>query len=162
MALRVILLCMLVVGLESCTAPTPKNVTVSLAGKQFLLELVLDDKNRARGMMGRSEIAPIGGMLFIFQDAEERSFWMKNCVIDIDLIFLDSRGTITALHEMTIEPPKETSESDWAYDQRLSHYWSYGPARFAIEIASGSIDELQLRVNDRIDLDFAYLKTLAR
>ena len=121
MALRLILLCCFFLGMQSCSSPPPTSVLVSIAGQQFNLEVVLDDVTRARGMMGRTSFTVDGGMLFIFPNAEVRSFWMKNCLIDIDLIFLDSRGTITALHEMSIEAPQENDESDWAYEQRMGH-----------------------------------------
>ncbi|MBT4530166.1 MAG: DUF192 domain-containing protein [Phycisphaerae bacterium] len=162
MALRLILLCCFFLGMQSCSSPPPTSVLVSIAGQQFNLEVVLDDVTRARGMMGRTSFTVDGGMLFIFPNAEVRSFWMKNCLIDIDLIFLDSRGTITALHEMSIEAPQENDESDWAYEQRMGHYFSYTPARFAIELEAGSIQKLHLRVNDHINLDLTYLKSLAR
>ena len=87
---------------------------------------------------------------------------MKNCLIDIDLIFLDSRGTITSLHEMPYEEPQSDSETEWEYEQRLQHYWSYRPARFAIELASGSIHRLNLRVNDHVALDLPLIKKMAR
>ena len=99
-------------------------------------------------------------MLFIFPDSDMRSFWMANCLIDIDLIFLDTRGTITALHEMKIEDPQEAGESELAYNTRLKNYKSGFPARFAIELPAGSITRLQLRINQKLPLELGELKAL--
>jgi uncharacterized membrane protein (UPF0127 family) len=162
MVTRIMLLLMLGFGLQGCSTAPPSHVLIAISGEQFNLEIVRDISSRADGMMHRTSFLPNTGMLFIFPEAGERSFWMKNCLIAIDLIFLDSRGTIIALHEMPYEDSKSDSESNWEYEQRLLHYWSYGPARFAIELEEGSIAALELRVNDRISLDLKYLKSIAR
>jgi uncharacterized membrane protein (UPF0127 family) len=87
---------------------------------------------------------------------------MKNCLVDIDIMFLDSRGTVISTYTMTIEPAKRADETDWDYESRLTNYWSNGPARFAIELAAGSIDRLGVHINDQIPLDLPYLRSLAR
>ena len=63
---------------------------------------------------------------------------------------------------MKIEDIQGTEESQWEYEGRLNHYYSNGPARFAIELQEGSIERLQLRVNDRILLDLQDLRNIAR
>jgi uncharacterized membrane protein (UPF0127 family) len=152
-------LCCIVSG---CTSQSPTTATVTIAGETFKLELALNTKTRARGLMGRSSVLEGGGMLFVFPKASNRSFWMKNCLIPIDLLFLDSRGTITAVHQMPTEEARGPSESEFAYDSRLTHYWSNGPARYAIELESGEASRLGIRVNDRITLDFDFLRSIAR
>lgn len=142
--------------------PTKNSVSIGIGGENFHLELVVDDQSRAQGLMNRTHLGSDEGMLFIFPFAEERSFWMKNCLIDIDLIFLDSRGTVTAVHSMPLEPPRGANETIIQYENRLLHYWSNGPARFAIELSSGSFKRLGVHVNDRITLDLPTLKRLAR
>jgi uncharacterized membrane protein (UPF0127 family) len=139
-----------------------QSVQVTIAGEIFTLELSTDTPSRIHGMMERTSIPDHGGMLFVFTDAQQRSFWMANCFINIDLLFLDSRGTITATYAMRVEPPKLEEESQWSYEGRLKHYYSNGPARFAIELQEGEIQRLELYVNDRIPLDLANLRNLAR
>ena len=63
---------------------------------------------------------------------------------------------------MKVEPPKLEDESQWLYEGRLKHYYSNGPARFAIELEEGEIQRLKLHVNDRIPLDLNNLRDLAR
>ncbi|MBC8309510.1 MAG: DUF192 domain-containing protein [Phycisphaerales bacterium] len=157
-----ILLCIAIFA-QGCSSRTPiTSSVVNIGGETFTLELVLDQSSRANGLMNRTSIAKDGGMLFVFTESSNRSFWMKSCLVDIDLIFLDSRGTVTALHEMTVEPPQEAQESTWDYEGRLTNYWSRGPSRFAIELAAGSIKRLKLRINDIIKLDLNQLKSMAR
>ena len=154
---------MVLIALMGCSNNTTVNaVQVTIAKETFTLELSTDTPSRVHGLMERTSIPDHGGMLFVFTDAKERSFWMANCFVNIDLLFLDSRGTITATHTMRVEPPRLKDESTWAYEGRLHHYYSNGPARFAIELAEGEIKRLNLNVNDRISLELKNLRNLAR
>ncbi len=101
-------------------------------------------------------------MLFIFPDAEFRSFWMGNCLVDIDVIFLDPQGRVTATHRMKAQPPRTDNESDAVYRARIPNYGSGYPAQFAIELRSGWLDQLQLKFEDKVPLDLNRLKRLAR
>ena len=159
----VTILFLFVICSYGCTSnTTKKTVQVTISGEVFTLELSIDTHSRVRGLMERASIPDHGGMLFVFTDAQNRSFWMVNCVINIDLLFLDSRGTITATHAMWVEPRKLEEESQMAYEGRMKHYYSNGPARFAIELQEGEIERLNLHVNDRIQLDLNTLRELAR
>ena len=163
MATRLITTLLLMTLSLGCSSSKQKTaVEVAIGGETFLLELSTNTPSRIHGLMERTTISDHGGMLFVFTGAQERSFWMANCLINIDLLFLDSRGTITATHEMKIEDIQGTEESQWEYEGRLNHYYSNGPARFAIELQEGSIERLQLRVNDRILLDLQDLRNIAR
>lgn len=142
------------------TATLPSHESVTIGGEEWTLELAMDDESIRRGLMHRDTLGDHEGMLFIFPDTDIRSFWMANCLINIDLIYLDDRGTITAVHEMVIEPPREANESQFAYESRLKNYRSVYPARFAIELPSGSIRRLDLKPNQRLTIDLDRLKSL--
>ena len=157
-----ILYCLLLIPLGCSKTSQLELMKVPIGNEVFTLELQLDVQGRMRGLMNRDEVPKGKGMLFVFPDASERSFWMKNCLINIDIIFLDSRGTILSVYEMPAEMPQGINESDMNYESRLTHYWSYGPARFAIELREGSIERLGLRPNDQITLDLDLLRSLAR
>lgn len=138
------------------------RVPVTIAGEDFRLEPAADDASRTQGLMHRTGIPEGGGMLFVWPDAQLRSFWMKNCVIPIDLIFVDPRGYVTALHEMPIEPPREPEETELQYELRLPGYGSRFPAQYAIELRAGSIEALGLRTGMRLDLDHEAFAKLLR
>lgn len=134
---------------------------VEIHGESFDLELAVDDDARSRGLGGRTSIPDKGGMLFVFPNTELRRFWMLDCEIDIDIIFLDPLGIVTAVHEMKAEP-RQPGESLDAYKGRLKLYSSIAPAQYAIELKAGSIERLGIKPGEKIQLDRRKLKSLAR
>jgi uncharacterized protein len=135
---------------------------ITIRGETLLMELAVSHDQRTRGMMFRDSFPEDGGMLFVFPDVDYRYFWMKNCIIDMDVIFLDPRGVVTAAHRMTVEEPRRAHESERAYEDRLRTYPSRLPAQFAIELPAGSIDRLRVQVDDRVEMDLKRLKAMAR
>jgi uncharacterized membrane protein (UPF0127 family) len=139
---------------------------VVIGEREFNLELALDDASRARGLMHRDHIDEHGGMLFVFPNSKvgPQSFWMKNCLVDMDIIYLDGSGRITAMHRMKALPPRRGDETEAAYEARVQRhaYPSGYPAQFAIELRSGWLDQLNLKVEDRIELDLPRLKAMAK
>jgi uncharacterized membrane protein (UPF0127 family) len=140
----------------------PETIDVTISGHTFSLELAADIPTRQRGLMYRDHIAPDGGMLFAFPRPDFQSFWMGWCLVDIDIIYLDDKGRVTALHQMTAEAPQQPGETEAQYRERLTHYPSRLPAQFVIELAGGTLDELDVAVGDTIDVDVEYLGRIAR
>lgn len=145
---------------------------VRVDGRTFNLELAETGPKRERGLGGREHIPEDGGMLFVFPDAAPRVFVMRDCLVPIDIIFLDAMGRVVAMHQMTVEPPEpQRREGESArdyqarraeYEFRLRKYPSGYAAQFAIEIAGGLLDELNVHMGDQIRLDLDRLKSLAR
>lgn len=136
--------------------------SVMIAGETFALELAADDATRARGLMFRTEIAPHGGMLFAFPYASVQEFWMGNCWTDMDIVFVDPLGRVTATHSMTAVEPQQPGESDEEYAQRVPRYSSRLPAQFVLELAVGTAERLGIGVLDTLDLDVKRLARIAR
>lgn len=176
---RVFLLaCACVVALPACVklagcsepmpAVAPATTKVTIDGRTFTLELALDDATRTKGLGQRTELAPDGGMLFSFPRSDERYFVMRDCFIDIDIIFLDGAGNVTATHHMPAEPPRGEGEGEVgdylnrAYASRLKRYGSRYAAKYAIEIPGGALETLDVNPGDRIDLDTEMLDHFTR
>ena len=79
-----------------------------------------------------------------------------------DIIYVSSRGRITAMHEMKEPPPMKEGESMWDYEARLPRYSSKRMVQYAIELKAGSIKKLKLEVGDLIELDRRKLVRMAR
>ncbi|MCK8463696.1 DUF192 domain-containing protein [Aliiroseovarius sp. S1339] len=65
---------------------------------RFTVELADDPRERARGLMDRENMPSTHGMLFLFEQPQEVSFWMKNTLIALDMLFLNADGTVARIH----------------------------------------------------------------
>jgi len=119
-----------------------ENDTLSIKKKNgerinFNVELAKTRAQQARGLMHRTEMAKDAGMLFIFDDEDERTFWMKNTLIPLDMLFVAKDGEIHHIHHN-------------ARPQDLTHITSEREAMAVFEINGGMSDKLGISAGDFI------------
>lgn len=73
-----------------------------LAQVRFDVELAVTPQEKSQGLMFRETMPSRSGMLFVYKRPQPVSFWMKNTLIPLDMIFLDSTGLVTRVHENAI------------------------------------------------------------
>jgi Uncharacterized conserved protein len=88
------------------------------------VEIASNDEDRARGLMFRRSLDEMAGMVFVFAQEQQLSFWMENTLIPLDMIFVRSDGTILGIVEEA-EPMTRTS-------RRVE-----GASRFVLEVKGG-------------------------
>ena len=91
----------------------------------LMLEKADTPEERSKGLMYRKELENGTGMLFVWEDEANRSFWMKNTYIPLDMIFVTAEKTVENIREA--DPQPNVSES------MLKTYTSTGPAKYVIE-----------------------------
>lgn len=124
------LACMVWAGAASAACQPGKIELGGTFGRVTFDVTVADDfAERARGLMFVEEMPDTTGMLFIYQVTRQVSFWMKNTLIPLDMIFIDARGVVRKVHENAI-PHDLTSIS------------SGGPIRSVLEINGGLAAEI--------------------
>jgi uncharacterized protein len=113
------------------------SVTITHAGKPhvFKAELAQSPQDQAKGLMFRTALGPDEAMLFPFDPPKAASFWMRNTVIPLDLVFVAPDGRVTNIAAQT-KP----------YDE--SKLKSVGVVKAVLEIPGGRAKELELAAGD--------------
>lgn len=114
---------------------------VSLMGHVFVLEIADTPAERALGLMHRESLAENAGMLFVFSQESPLNFWMKNTLIPLDILYMDSAGVVVDIQTMYPQPGVPDSE--------LRNYPSAAPAQHALEINAGLAESLGFEVGDQ-------------
>lgn len=112
----------------SCAAD---RIDVMLPGgaAAFAVEIADEPAEQATGLMFRPALARDAGMLFVFDPPRPASFWMRNTMIPLDMLFIDDGGRVESIAERTD-----------TYSRRVSE--SLGPVRAVLEINGGLSREL--------------------
>lgn len=99
--------------LAACAQPTAEpeaedalpieqlSVETAAGPVTFNVEIADDDAERNRGLMFREHLADNAGMLFHFQEPEMASFWMRNTILSLDIIFIGPDGRILNIADHT-------------------------------------------------------------
>ena len=114
---------------------------IRINDSHFRVKLAVSEKERQMGMMKKRFDDTFNGMLFI-QKNEQHCFWMKNCIIPLDIIFI-SDNTITKIHHNC--PPCEDDICD-------EHYCGEGD--LVLELMGGTCNELGINEGDELELFF--------
>lgn len=122
------------VGLQLTT------LTIASANKQhsFTVEVANTAEEQARGLMFRKELAPDKGMLFPFAQERMASFWMKNTIIPLDIIFIRGDGSIESIAANTTPYSLDSVESG-------------EPVVAVLELAGGRAAELAIKPGDMVE-----------
>ena len=89
----------------------PLTIKTSTAVRKFRVEVARTEDEQARGLMFRQSLAEDGGMIFPMSPPRFASFWMKNTVIPLDMIFIRGDGTIARIASDTIPYSLEPVDS---------------------------------------------------
>jgi len=99
------------------------------------IEIAGDDAKREVGLMGRSLMEQRQGMLFIFDEEFFASFWMRNTILSLDMIFINKQGKIVTIHKNT-KPFSDDSYSATAM------------TLFVLEVNAGFTDKYGIKEGD--------------
>ncbi|MBT3278421.1 MAG: DUF192 domain-containing protein [Phycisphaerales bacterium] len=115
--------------------PSAQFAHVEIAGETFRLEIAATREKRFRGLSGRESLPVNAGMLFVYPQPQALNFCMRQCLIDIDLLYLDPDGAIVSMAEMKRDLVGELPKT----------YSSTAPAMYALELRAGTIQRLNLK-----------------
>lgn len=105
--------------------------------KKIDIELALDDAEREQGLMYRKSMDDNKGMLFIFDKEELQSFWMKNTIMPLDIMYVNSKFEIEQIYKNTTPFSENSVPSD-------------KPVLYVLEVAGGFSDRHNIKEGDKI------------
>ncbi len=116
-------------------------VAVLPSGTEFTLEIAADPASRARGYMEREKVGPREGMLFIFEEPARHAFWMKDCRVSLDIVWLDA-----ALRVVDIARDRPPCPEDGPCPEVTP----LEPASYVLEFAAGTTHREGLKRGDKV------------
>jgi uncharacterized membrane protein (UPF0127 family) len=115
-----------------------KTIPLTIHGTTFRVALAKTELEQARGLMNKSKMDKSHGMLFIYEDEAQRTFWMKDTFIPLDIIFIDKDKKVVSISANT--KPNQTEEL----------YYSNGKSMYVLELNAGRAEELGIKPGNRI------------
>lgn len=125
----------------SCTSPS--NVTIRTATQDFSFHVKTADTPllREKGLMNTSFLSMDEGMLFIFDKEKTLTFWMKDTLIPLDILFIDAHGKIV-----------DAQTLDVCLTEPCPVYISKKAAKYALEVNTGILQKEGIREGDSVTL----------
>jgi uncharacterized membrane protein (UPF0127 family) len=121
---------------ESGLAVVPLTVTTATGAHRFLVEVAATPAEQQKGLMFRTAMRPNEGMIFPNSPPQVRSFWMKNTVIPLDIIYI---GPDRRVLNIVSGVPYSTESLP-----------SAGPVINVLELTAGRSSELGLKPGDAV------------
>lgn len=115
----------------------PLSIQTQKGEVKLDVEIADTDESRAYGLMFRKHLADNAGMLFVYPQVRNISFWMKNTYIPLDMLFINQNGEIVHIHEN-------------AAPLSLKAISSTQPVKAAIEIGGGKAAALGIAQGDLV------------
>lgn len=127
--------------LAACSAQDSPSILLEgrYDSRRIAIEIADEPAEHSKGLSGRDALAPNTGMLFIFPDDRDRTFWMRDTRFPLDIIFIDSAGAIVGIAERA-KPHDETTLSVDAH------------SRYVLEIEGGLASRIGIDTASRINL----------
>ncbi len=112
----------------------PHTAMVTIREKTFFAELATTDSERTKGLGGRASLAENSGMLFVFEQPDKYSFWMKDTLIPLDMIWISADKKIVYIAK-NVQP-----------DSYPNLFSPDTDALYVLELAGGESDKNLLEV----------------
>ena len=144
-------------GCEAATTlgPTPTAAPTPTAGPaaivriggaaDYAVDVAAQPEERRQGLSGRPYMAPDAGMLFVFEDAQVRNFWMKEMHFPLDIIWIDGECRLIDWAADVPTPPPGGG------DAAIPRVQSPSPARYVLELNAGEAARAGLAPGDTVE-----------
>lgn len=126
-----LLITLVALATSGCVDINRKNASVTIDKKNYTLKLAQTEEERRIGLSGISSLDKNSGMLFTFEDKARHSFWMKDTLVPLQIIFIDG-CEIVDIQEMKVEENPQDPQKVYTPSEAIDK---------AIELNSGSVSK---------------------
>ena len=123
-----------------------KSTEIEIKGTKYILEVADTPMLRATGLMNRSSMDENKGMLFVFDQSSYHGFWMKNTLIPLDLIWINTKGEVVYIKE-------NAQPCSTLIGAVCSSMVPTKISKYVIELNAGQVAALNLKVGDLITIN---------
>lgn len=120
------------------------NISLKIKNKTYQVEIASTINQKSKGLSNRSELCSNCAMLFVFNKDKTLPFWMKDTLIPLDLIWINSQYQVVDIQ--TAQPETETSVT------KLRIYQNKEPAKYVLETNAGDSQKIKLEIGDTIKI----------
>jgi len=126
----------LLVFFAAPTLAASPDITITIKKQKITVEVAANEREHEQGLMFRKHLITNHGMLFVFREPDYISMWMVNTYIPLSVAFIDSKGAIINIEDM----------SPLSADLHSAH----APAKFALEMRRGWFDRHGVKAGDKL------------
>jgi uncharacterized membrane protein (UPF0127 family) len=135
----------LIGSMTVASAASRRATAILPSGAEFRIELAISDEERRLGYMYREHVGPREGMLFLFDRSGRHDFWMKNCKVSLDIIWMDANFRIVQIARDQQPCPE---------DGPCPQLTPLQPSSYVLELAGGMALEEGLQAGERVVVVF--------
>jgi hypothetical protein len=141
--LFIFIILILIAGLIFIIYNRERKDRVCFKNNCFEVELAITHEEQMSGLMFKKSLDKDKGVLFVFPEEGEYSFWMKNTSIPLDIIWIDQNGEVVFISENT-QPCQENTCPVISTDKK---------AKYVLEINAGVSKGISLKVGDKLEIN---------
>jgi uncharacterized membrane protein (UPF0127 family) len=120
--------------------------TLNIHGKSLNLKVADSKESREQGLSGVEDFSNFDGMLFVFQTESTQVFWMKDMLMDLDIVWVDKNKKIIGIERGV---SKDTYNSTNSSESKL--FSSPTPVLYVLELPAGSSETLGISIGQSLD-----------
>ena len=146
-----ILFILILIFISSCyNYDNIKKKSVCFEKNCFVVEIADTNYKREFGLMNRTFLDKDKGMLFVFDKEDYYSFWMKDTLIPLDIIWINSNKEVVFIKENALPCNLFEKKLNQKYG-KCETYISDKKAKYVLEINNGLVKELNIKVGDKVN-----------
>ena len=117
---------------------------VTVGDTSFVVELAVTPAERNQGLSGHPPLADNEGMLFVFENEAKWTFWMKEMLFPLDMLWIDARCTVVDITENALKPEPGQALQD------LPRYFPKTLAQYVLEVNAGTVQQTGISIGDQV------------